>query len=44
MVSMIEKVSEEAIEKQMRAALRKMPWEIKKIHIILTFWRWWKKS
>ena len=23
-------------------SIKKMPWEIKKIHILLTFWKWWK--
>ncbi|WP_261563806.1 MULTISPECIES: hypothetical protein [Fusobacterium] len=38
----MEKKWEEKMEKQMKKALKKMPWEIKKIHILLTFWKWWK--
>ncbi|CAL7867794.1 hypothetical protein [Fusobacterium necrophorum] len=38
----MEKEWEEKIERQMERALRKMPWEIRKIQIVLTFWKWWK--
>lgn len=39
----MEKLQEEKIELQMEQALRKMPWEIKKIQIILAFWKWYKR-
>ncbi|CAL7901814.1 hypothetical protein [Fusobacterium necrophorum] len=38
----MEKEWEEKIERQMERALRKMPWEIRKIQIVLMFWKWWK--
>ncbi|XGU46576.1 hypothetical protein ACEXAJ_09570 [Fusobacterium necrophorum subsp. funduliforme] len=38
----MEKEWEEKIERQMKRALRKMPWEIRKIQIVLKFWQWWK--
>lgn len=43
LVDLRKKEQEEKIEEQMRKALKKMPWEIKKIQIILSFWKWWKR-